>query len=356
MLAEAPHARARADEQSAKRLPAPVIAGDREEAGDEVESTWSVRWSPPTPARRRGLLAQARSASSAAEASIALERLALRQSVRSAFAGWAVAWHRHRQAADHAAELEDLAEVARARADLGETSGLAARRLSIASRRAHMMVARLVAEVGNGRGAVEALVGPLPADAVPILPPIPASPSAEHDAIRHPAVDRAARSAERERQGVALARQIVALPEIELGWKEVRAQGPTVDGPTVGLAWRIPLPSDRRDAVAKAEAELAAAEARADLEERAVAAARRAAEISFESLRRAAQDPLEDERALAAAATLRYRLGEGDVTELLETLEDLRDVAFERLDLLADVLAAHRALEWASGRPLEIEP
>ncbi len=369
--AEAAAARARA--ATAGQLTAPTISFSREDSGDAgVEQTWAARWTPPWASQRRHARGQAEAEIAQAESRGNLARLGLRDSLRAAYADWALATERQQLAEGYRADIERLVTLESARADAGEIPGLSVRRLALAGQRITLRANRFAVDTRLARGRLEALVGPLPDAAVPVMPtlppqPTPRSASAEGEPSRdeaasdaqamdreHPQSRAAAAAAERDRFAVARARSAIALPEIELGWRRVRADGLTADGPVLGAAWRVPLPGRRRAKVAAAEAVAAGSAARQARQEAMAIAVRSAAQDVYAQHHAQASTLPEPDDRLRQASVEAYRLGEGSLTDLLDTFEALHAAAMGRLDLLADALAAHRALEQAVGHSLPL--
>ena len=203
-LAQAPVDRAEAARQQAALFEAPTLGVNRDHAGEDiVEWTWSARWTPPTPGRRGLAMRRAEADLRAVEHASQGERLQLRSDLRAAHGQWATAHGRSESAAALAGDLKELARFVEARAEAGESAGTSARRLALATRRAATSAAREEAEIVQARGRLEALVGPLPEDAVPVLsplPPLPTTPQVEE----HPAL--LAAQSEQEAEELAVKR------------------------------------------------------------------------------------------------------------------------------------------------------
>ena len=356
-LLEAPVAEARAEHQTTGRLSSPSVAASREEVGDaEEEWMWSVRWTPPLPGQRSRLRAQASAQIDAAQHRSELDQLERRLVLREAFAAWAVASARVQVTTTLADEITTLERFTSARAEAGEAAGIAARRLDLDRRRARSEEARYRAEARRSRGRLEALVGPLAEDAEPILPALPSISPDSATQAPHPVLQLHALEEQSDILALELARRNLPAPELQVGWKELRAEGASLDGPVFGLSWRLPLSGERNASMARAQAARDAGQARRWQQERELLQQRQAALSTFETLREAAQEAPSGDAQLRHAVILSYRLGETSLPELLGTLGSLHDSALEHLDLLDAALQAHRDLEYTLGHPLEITP
>jgi hypothetical protein len=215
------------------------------------------------------------------------------------------------------------------------------------------------AERASAEAAARAWRPDLPPGSAPVLPPLsaPSAPDTSRPAA-HPtlaSLESAARAAElRER----LAGKFLDLPELVAGWKWVdpgpspggapgeRAE--TAGGPVIGLAWSVPLFDRGEAARLRAGAEREALEARLDLAERRLAAEAEGARAAYEELRRAAgvaDAALSAAEPAVEAATLAFRLGEADLTTLLETVRSAAATRLAALEIHAEALAAGRELD-----------
>ena len=201
---------------------------------------------------------------------------------------------------------------------------------------------------------MRALYPALPVDTRPVLPRLPRAESGIDPSTRPDVQARLqdVRSFEIESRE---ARRYLTFPALELGWQQVEQSGRTWSGPVYGFAWKIPL-FDRRQGDRLASAQrLEAARARAELATRRSIAEAEASESAYAFLRDAAltaAGSLEDGDRIVESATAAYDLGEADTTDQLETLRSVLRARHTALELHAEALAAHRALEIAAGRPL----
>ncbi|MGD2116308.1 MAG: TolC family protein, partial [Acidobacteriota bacterium] len=319
-------------------------------------------WQPPRPDRRRLAVETARAEVTAADARLEARRLDLRLHLRAVYARWALARERAETLSRHAERLAALAERERLRADRGEASGLSVRRLELAAERVRGEADRATAELEHARSAARGWWPDLPAGAEPRLPELPDPDWAPGSAATPPSSHARTRSleaaVEAARLGGHLTERFVPTPELVAGWQRIDDGVRTVDGPLLGLSWSIPLFDRNRPDRARAEARLTASRARLERTRRELAAELAGARAAYEelhasalALRRAATrtPPMID------AATAAFRLGEADLTDLLDALRSGAETELAAVDLLGEALAAHRDLERAAGRALTTE-
>ncbi len=339
----------------ARVLDNPELAADVEAPRNmSTQTTWSLAWSPPLDGRRGLRVGAAEASLEGAHLGLAAAELRLRVDARAAYADWSVAQRRRDLLAAQLAVGEQIARHVRARADAGEASGLSARRVELAVGEERAELARAESMLARTRAAVRALYPQLPAGARPVFPGLPGTatgidPSARPD-VRARLQD--VRSSEFESRE---ARRYLAFPALELGWQRVEQSGQKWSGPVYGFAWEIPLFDRRQGDRLAAARRLDAARAQAELATRRSNADAEAAESAYAVLRDAAMTAagsLEDGDRLVESAMAAYDLGEADTTDLLETLRSVLRARLTALELHADALAAHRALEIAAGRPL----
>jgi cobalt-zinc-cadmium efflux system outer membrane protein len=190
-----------------------------------------------------------------------------------------------------------------------------------------------------------------------MLPTVPIEADVgDSDSSIHPRLRAANAEMMRDRLALDLDRARFAAPEIEIGWKRISVDNLSFDGPVLGASWRVPVPGRRKALIATAEAAVEGSAARLARREREVSATRTAAKAAYaHRYTSVSQLPPPDDR-LRAAVIEAFHLGEGSLTDLLDTLGALHGAASDDLDLLEDALAAHRALELAVGHPLETTP
>ncbi len=282
------------------------------------------------------------------------ERLALRRELRAVYAAWALAEGRVEALGDVTASVRAGAVQFARRAEAGEESGLAARRVALAASELEAQLAQAEAAVLRARATVRAWKPDLDEAAKPLLPelhaPPPETPSAERPEVL-------ALREEQRRAGFEkrLAGRWFGFPELRAGWQRLSLEGATESGPVLGLGWTVPLfdrnQAARTEAAARedaARARLALAEARAHAE----ADGARAAYARLAEAAKASRAATEGDARMVEAALAAYRAGEVGLTDLLDTLRAARDARLRALELLDAALAAHRDLEVALGRSL----
>lgn len=314
----------------------------------------TLSWQLPRPSRRRLSIAAAARELDAAEARVAAGRLAVRLTMRQAFAEWAVAAARAETLTDHVERLAALADRERLRAERGESSGLDARRLALAAAEAQSRLALAEAAAARARAAARSWRPDLPEEAAPALPELSAGSAAE--AVEHPRLAELAADLAAARLARDAAGRGVDLPRLTAGWQRQQAAGESLEGPILGLAWSVPIADRRRAERVRAASRVEAAEARYQLALREIETQRSGAAAAYSRLAGAAAEASETNAAnesMVEAAVAAFRLGEAGLTELLEVLRSTTDAELAALDLHASALAAHRELEAAAGRPLE---
>lgn len=349
---------AQAEAIRAATLPDPVLSVMREEpSGGAEQIDLTLSWQPPRPDRRRLATGAADAGVEAAEARLRADHLALRTTLRAVYAEWALASRRLHVLERRGHRLAELAEREERRAEHGESSGLAARRLRLAAERAHADTTRARADATRAEHAARAFRPDLPPGAEPVAPPLP--PADAGDGSVHPrvaALDAELRAARLEGE---LAARTVSLPELVAGWQTIDQAGGEVGGPLLGVVWSLPLLDRNRAERAHAAARASSTEARLELERRRLEQERAGALDAYRSLRTAALHLCRTAGSTAPvvdAAEAAFRLGESDLTDLLESLRSATETDLAALDLWADALAAHRELERGAGRPLGPSP
>lgn len=343
---------ARAAEVRARTFDNPAVEIAREDpSGPTGELELTVGWQLPRPALRRLSIDAAGRETDAARSRLAADRLAVRLELRRAFAEWAAATVRAALLTAQVERTTELAERERRRAERGESSGLEARRLTLAAAEASGRLAVAEAEAERARAFARGWRPDLPAGATPVLP---ALPDVSHlAATAHPRIA----ALEAELAAARLARDAadyrVGWPRLVAGWKQERDDGMTVDGPVLGLAWSLPIADRRQAERIQAAARVEAAEARLELASRQIDAERDGAAAAYERLSTAAAEMAAANAAntqMIEAAAAAFRLGEAGLTDLLEVLRATAEAELTALELHASALAAHRDLEAAYAR------
>lgn len=346
---------ARAERVRAGLLPNPVGGFEREAPRDGAEqTTWRVAWRPPLDGRRGAGLRAAKAGLVAATHELDANRLALRSELRQTFAEWALSAERAEVIRSHLSLIERLAEQGRARARSGEESGLAARRLALASLEVQAEAARTEAAATRGRSLALSWHPELPTGAGAERPPLPTLSDTIQTPLRSDLLARRS-EVEQARWQHRLGRRFLEFPELGFGWQEIREQSATMAGPIVSLSWPIPVFERQQPERIEAAARLAAAEARLELASVRSVAELAAAREAYLRLREAALRALETEGEsdrVVESATATFRVGESRLTDLLETLRSVLSARMAALDLYAAALEAHRTLELSAGRPL----
>lgn len=340
---------ARAGVLAASTLEEPVLGVVREDPSGLAEQIdWTVSWQLPEAGRQLQIAAR-EEAVDAAAARFARELLSLRLTMRRLYAAWAVAAARRESLGAHASRVEALAAREVERAKRGEASGLEAHRLNLAAAGLRAQVALAATAAEEARAGVRSWLPGLPVDAEPLLPQLPPAPELQedHPLVRAAKADLAAATLEREAAG-----RFVRSPALSIGWQHQKAGPVSVDGPTFGLAWSMPLFSRNRVEKTVSEARVSAARARLERARWEIEAARDAARASFQRLATAhadAEGALAGNEQMLDGAEAAFRHGEATLTDLLETQRSVTESELVVLDLHQAALAAHRELERVAG-------
>lgn len=346
---------ARAERRSAAILSNPELAFSREApAGSAHQSIWSLAWTPPLSGRRALSVEAADAELKAAEKDLESTLLGLRLQMRAAYGSWVVNAERVAVLSSHVERIEALEERMTTRANRGEESRLAARRMGLAATQARMELSLAKAALTRARAAALAWRPELDSNLRPLPPALPAVPTELSLSSRSDLEARRfeLQGAEREEQ---VARRFVVFPELHVGWQTIEDRSLRFEGPVYGLNWSVPLFSHGQAARLGASLKKAAADARL-----AIAVARAEGELegaqgAYEELLGVATSvasTLAELDLVIEGAEASYLLGESDVTDLLESLRSVLATRLSSLDLYSAALEAHRNLESAVGRPL----
>ncbi|MEM7350123.1 MAG: TolC family protein [Acidobacteriota bacterium] len=340
---------------AAATLENPTLSVVREDpSGPAEQLDWTLSWQLPGSDRRRWIEA-GEGALAAAEAQQSMELLALRLAMREIYADWAVNGARRARLALQVERVERLARREAARAEKGEASGLAARRLDLAVAVLRSRLALADADTEAARTRAAAWAPELPPDARSELPLLPEAIDAAGDPPRLGASPRL-RAAQADLAAALLeqqaARHFVRSPEVQIGWQAQETAAESLDGPIVGLAWSVPIFARGQAARALAESRVSAARSQLELVRRESAAARSSAGEVYSRHSAAveqAESAVAGNERLLAAAEVAFRHGETTLTDLLDTLRAMDDAEMAVLDLYAAALAANRELERQIG-------
>ena len=340
-------ARAEAVRRRATMLGNPRVEFSREQPDNSFrQDTWTLAWAPPIDGRRGLARGAAQAALEAARERTAFEHARLNRELRKAYADWSLSAQRGDVLGRQLALVSDLSRQARQRADVGEESGLSARRLELAASEVNGQLASARAE-GVRAEAMALAWRPELAGRKPALPELP-SPPASLDPAQRPDVRALGLAVRQTELEARLAGRFWTAPELQAGWQRLDDRGSAQTGPVLGFAWSVPLfdrnqagrvEAQRRKEIA--EARLSLATQRAEHESTALLEAyRTAAAAARESARQTS-----DADRLVEAARASFRAGEATLTDLLETLRAVREARLRAIDLRAAALELHRELE-----------
>jgi outer membrane protein TolC len=311
-----------------------------------------LSWQLPRASRGPEIHAAEREAD-VAEAQLSEEVLALRIAMRQIYAEWAVSTARSERLAAQSQRVAELADRERSRAQMGETSGLEAHQLTLATSGLRSRLALAEAAAMASRAAARIWRSDIEDDAIPVLPSLP---TATDPIGNHPRMDAALAELAAANLASKAAGRYVLLPELVGGWQRQEVGPETFEGPVLGLAWAVPVFARNQAQRSKANARTLAAEAELEMVRREVEAERAGALAAYRHLAKAAVEAAKsmgaNERMLTGALAA-FSHGEADVTDLLATLRLAFDSDMTSLDLHDAALAAHRKLERVVGRALE---
>jgi outer membrane protein TolC len=348
-------ARAEAARRRVGALANPRIEVWREQPDENPTLTnWTIAWTPPLDGRLGLGKSAADAGVAAARAELALDRAGLRREVRRVFADWSIGYERCALLADRLERIGRLAEQERQRARLGTESGLAARRLTLAEAMARAALREAEAERGRAEAGARGWEPGLHAEAVPVVPELPAPPETL-EAEASPRVRAEEHRLEQAQLEARLAGRFWGFPTLQAGVQRLEQGGLVESGPIVAASWSIPLfdRSQGERAEARARARIAAS----SLEQvRALTRAEMQGGLDayrslFAAAREAREAAAESDRVIVAA-TAAYRAGESSLTDLLDSLSAAFEIRLRELEVRERALAAHRDLEATAGRPL----
>jgi cobalt-zinc-cadmium efflux system outer membrane protein len=253
----------------------------------------------------------------------------------------------------HLDTTKSLAEWLRARAEQGEAAGVEAQRLELEVEVLDRQLAEARSEARARRASVAAwsdLVteGDRPSRPALAPPPSAVDLSGRPDllALEHEVAEAEARQ--------RLARRVLAPPEVNVGWLELRDATQSFDGPVFGVSWPVPVFDRNQGNRDTAGAELDRSRAVLEAARRRARERAEAALASYSTLygsvtltRRSG-----DSDEIADSVTAAFEAGEASLTDVLDTLRTTVEAQLARLDSLAAALAAERQLEAALGRPI----
>lgn len=339
--------------QQAGMFANPDLAWELEDPDQSArQSTWRLSWRLPVDGRRHRIAA-ADAAVAAATADVETERVQLRRELRALFAAWYIASEREVVLRQQLEETGRLAARVRARVEHGEASGVEAWRLGLEVEILSHRLAVACAATGAGRAATAAWSALVGEGATPARPRL-AHPPTSVDVEARPDVAARAHHVAEAAAAQRLAGQVLAAPEVSVGWLELREPSASLDGAVFGVAWSLPLFDRNQAARSVAEAEEASARAELELARRRAEEQAEMALTSFSRLFRA----VSAERPPAAAGDVidsvraAFDAGEASLTDLLDALRTTTEVRLTRLETLAAALEAQRELEAAMGAPL----
>lgn len=349
-------AEAQAGLQGARALPNPRVEFWREQPEPDARVTnWTLSWAPPLDGRR-GLARRAAEAGvAAARERAVLDAAALRRELRQAFAAWSLAVERRQVVERHWERVRALAEAERHRARVGETSGLAARRLTLAEIEVRAALGAAEAEQARAHAVARAWRPGLGPDAFPARV-APAEPAAAPDPGETPEVRAARLDAQRAAFERRRAGRVLGAPTVQVGWQRLVEGGGARGGPILAAGWTIPLfdrdqgarfLARRREEIAAARVELARARVAAEVAGHLAAQRRLSA-----AWRDAGRVGDETERVIAASEAA-FRAGEVPLVDLLDSLRAALSARLAEIDLRAQALHAQRELEAVLGRTLD---
>lgn len=341
---------AEAEAAALRALESPELEVAHESPGRVEQLDLGVSWQPPHPGRRRLAIRAAETRVSAARARLEQRSAAVFNELRSVYARWSVGTAVVRPLQRWTDELERLAKREHLRVQEGESSGLDARRLTLAAGSARARLARAEADRLDALAVVRGWSPTLDAGSTPELPPLPQPTPATrtpHPDLVALEAELAAAAADRELAGF-----LADMPAVTAGWQRQESEGLTAEGPTLAVRWALPSAGRRQRALTLADAGMVAAEARLQLRRRELEAQREGAFAAYVGLRQAAIEgwgSIADNDLVLEAARASFEAGEADVTDLLDALSSVVEAELAVLEVHQQAAAALRFLHQISG-------
>jgi outer membrane protein, heavy metal efflux system len=348
-------ARAEGARVQARTLSNPRLDFWREEPESNPQTTnWTLAWTPPLNGRYGLGKKAAEVGLAAARDRFEADRAEVRREFRGAFAEWRLALERRDTLRQQLDLVTNLGENERQRARVGEQSGLAARRFTLAEGEVRTALGSAEAAYVRAESSARALRRDLPAESQP-APLVLPEPPAALDSVDSPQLT--ALEQEKAQAGYEARRvgRFLGFPTLLIGWQTIENGGISASGPIVAAGWTVPLFD--RDQGARLEAQQRSDIAAARL---TFAQARIAGEVEgglsayrvlFASAHETEKTAGETDRTIEAA-TAAFRAGEAGLTDLLETLRSAFAARLRAIDTRGQALEAHRDLEVVLGRSL----
>ncbi len=348
-------AQAEADRKRAGTLANPRLEFWREEPESNPQVTnWTLAWMPPLDGRYQVGKKAADAGVAAARARLATDRMALRREARKAFAEWSLSFERVSILKGELALLAVLAEQERNRARVGESSGLASRRFTLAEGEARQVVAVAEADYAVAAASARAWRPDLATSDVPAAVSLPEPPAAA-DNEGSPQRRALEEDLEQKRLEARRAGRFWGFPTLQLGWQTLEDRGSQGGGPILAASWSLPLLD--RDQGTRLEAKLKEQTTAARLEFMtgrltSEAEGLLAAYRTLLSSARDARTTAQEAQPVIEAATQAYRAGEIGLTDFFESLRSAFRARTRETEARGIALEAHRNLEVLLGRPL----
>jgi outer membrane protein TolC len=313
-------------------------------------TNWTLSWTPPLDGRYGLGKKSADAGLAAARERLAADKAGLRRELRSAFAGWSLAFERRNVLREQFEQVRRLAEVERQRARTGEESGLSARRFTLAESEVGAALAAAEAALARAEALARAWRPTSPGGPPHGLPSRRAADPAASPELRAFALEAEQAPLERKRAG-----RFLTFPTLQFGWQQIEQGGAARSGPIFAAGWTIPLFDRDQDGRIEAAGREEAARARVELARARVTAEVEGSAAAFRTLSAATRDAARtsaDADRVITAATAAFRAGEASLTDLLDSLRAAIGARLGEIDLRGQALEAHRDLEAALGRPL----
>lgn len=314
-------------------------------------ANWTIAWTPPLD-RRQGL--RRRSAEKglvAARELLNLDLANLRRELRRTFSDWSLGFERRAVLRTQRDLVVRLAEQERQRARVGEASGLAARRFTLAEAEVRAELAKAEAESMMAEAVARAWRPELPPESIP-EPLTLAPPLDDLDASDSPELRALVLEKEQAEIDVRGARRYWGFPELRVGWQTLQERDVVHGGPIFAVGWSVPLFDRDRAARWEALRRKDIAVARASLAETRIAGEIQggvaAYGLLFRSAEEAEQASRETDRVIEAVSSA-FLAGEATLTDLLESLRTAFGALIAEIDARARAAKVYRDLEAMRG-------
>lgn len=347
---------AKADALKARIPASPEVfyeAEDFDEAG--LQETFALSWSLPIGKRRALTIRASESGVMSREYLREGTLFAHRLNARRSYIHWFIAERRTKVLRDYAQQLSYLSERIRQQFQKGERSGLEADRLERELQQLEVELQLADIDRENAFLNIRMLARGVPMNATPVCPMLPAL-SGDLDVMNRMDIRASIEKVKESRMRNEIAESIFSPPALTAGWLSLDSGEITDSGVLYGVSWTIPWPSGRKASRIRSESELHKTEehqaylvrkSKEELQLR-MSLYRNLREKALQAGRENSVSHTFSERAMTA-----YRLGEMNLTDLLDIFRTSIAARLAQIARLNAALNALVDLEQTTGKQLE---